>query len=1244
MCNDLVLKDIHISSDSPECFTVATPKLTITYTFHREKGLVLESFQNNAGDVGKEYLSAPCGITPFETGESNWNYLSGRTFTAAYGGRETAQLEMTVKCMRDQVTLHVIAFPGTSVIRQYFTVSNISLAHASTYTFIPFRLDISLDSNFDIFRLEWIHGGEASHEHGSLHSRVLSRSFHASSVCFSANATDKNLPLAMFVRENAPREGLMAALEYLGPWKFSAVRSSAMEKDCGSVSMRFQIDENRPLKVHPMESIDTPMVTLACYAGERDNLMKELYDWQYTYLWDYTNRDYFGKIRGTGANWIYCSRNLHEQFTYRLAVMNLLGAGRCKRIGYEVIWEDAGWLAYPGEWPPDDYGTVFLNNYEGPDYRLSQRYFKRCGLKWLLWFAGKPSIGILENKQGAWGAFEWRTDALGNEDLADDLSFRKQLEGFLGEDSRRSFHTCSGGSNYSHTFDVNRYSTYNYIADLGAGPYNNYYFSYFEAPDKWGDLIPNFGSKRICEDGSSFYAPELLLPEELTYIPEIARAHLTMVPLPCSPDVESSFAPCRRDLSIYHYLMNQGVAGCGSYMYHPKVYGDKEYYYMQRVSCDQKRALLILRHTPEGQVVIFPRGLLDEENYSVTFQNKDERFTASGKSLMEEGIILKEHTDGELIYFNLDDHPGAFNIHKTPSAPARVFVRPETNIGVSAAAVYWSPLPDEDAVEYYEVYRNDTRIAEVAVGCYWFDYTDPEENAVYQVRAVNIFGIASAFTAATAISGDKAKYEALGVHGENMARFGWTAEYSKDLKTFIPMHWVAPENPPYADLIGTPNQSGGCEGYWEGGDCARIGRGWMQASPTVYCCRTLVFDKAGSVRISGRAMREWYHKNAGGDVAVSVRLANKELLPFTSVPAGDLYGTAHDICTDVKKGDCLRFILSTSSPESAVMGFEREACLIGWLPVVEYHSEEKETSPVNLSLRINCGGDTDVYLGRALWSADSWRMKGSPLLIQENDGLMSCVAAGETVEYLIPVSTGLYTLRLRFAEPEYRYSGERMFDVQINGKTVDQALDIIRESRERGKVYDRIYNNVLPNADGNIQITLIAQKGEAVIAGIELADERRDHVRINCGSSVPFIDWAGGVWEADNAPAEECILSENSVLQSSPTLYDQKLYQCGRIARDITYTLPLSDGLYSVHLKFAELWKTAATAGCKRTMNIFVNDILMKQDFDPAEAAGWLNMAADVRLDDISPIDGVMTIRVQATGELPALLQAVECE
>ena len=94
--------------------------------------------------------------------------------------------------------------------------------------------------------------------------------------------------------------------------------------------------------------------------------------------------------------------------------------------------------------------------------------------------------------------------------------------------------------------------------------------------------------------------------------------------------------------------------------------------------------------------------------------------------------------------------------------------------------------------------------------------------------------------------------------------------------------------------------------------------------------------------------------------------------------------------------------------------------------------------------------------------------------------------------------------------------------------------------------------------------------------------------------------------------------------------------------RASSYTVSAMPGLYSVHLKFAELWLKEKG---KRPMNIEVNGRRMREAWDPAEAAGELGMAADFRVEDVAPDkDGKIKIVLNAAGENDAILQGIEIE
>jgi hypothetical protein len=166
--------------------------------------------------------------------------------------------------------------------------------------------------------------------------------------------------------------------------------------------------------------------------------------------------------------------------------------------------------------------------------------------------------------------------------MRSDTAFRKQITRFLDANPGSSFHTCSGGSTYSHSWEIQRYSDFNYMADAWGGDFVNYYLSYLETPDKWMD------SSAICH----------IMPSGaivLGWQPETRSRILAAVPIvgfdgPPASEAELTFF--RRIIEIYHYLLREGVAGRWSYMFHPKVVGDREHYYPQRTSHDRTKAMI----------------------------------------------------------------------------------------------------------------------------------------------------------------------------------------------------------------------------------------------------------------------------------------------------------------------------------------------------------------------------------------------------------------------------------------------------------------------------------------------------------------------------------------------------------------------------------------------------------------------------------------------------------------------------
>jgi hypothetical protein len=750
--------------------------------------------------------------------------------------------------------------------------------------------------------------------------------------------------------------------------------------------------------------------------------------------------------------------------------------------------------------------------------------------------------------------------------------------------------------------------------------------------------------------------------EDLRYVKESARAMLMAVPCPYWTPVLAGDDRelARRDMELYRFFRHEGLAGRWSYVFHPTVQGDLEYYYFQRTSHDHRKACIILSHRAENAVVVFPRGLQPDEKYVVGFDSTQSTTERSGADLMTNGIAIKDQKPGELIYLNLPNHPGSGQDKVPPQSPGHVLTRHETNIGHNGIGIYWSPGTDDRWVSAYEVRRDGKILEKVAIGNYYFDrsadWNTPHE---YAVRTIDGDGNVSGWTVAKPTDDEPLAFAALGGHFGQSGREGWSAETTANGQSFEPMTWVPPAQNPAADFGGTPNQRGGVEGYWEGPGGSRIGRGWQQASTSEACVRTWTAVQPGVVHVAGRAVREYYHRKHGGPLQVKIMLGQKQVWPekdWAPVPGGDLNGIAHDIKLNVNAGDAIRFILDK--------GTVPEHDLIAWMPQIVYEKTQQSvattpSSPAPSVVRILCGSQSP-YTDRCgnVWAADQNYSGGAAIATSEKIENTSPTAEDQTLyqngrsgkefSYAIPVSSGIYTVRLKFAEPKHAWMFERPFDLDINGQQVLADFDIVQNAKGSKRAVERVFHYIVPNADGKIVLRFNSGwsphgTDDAMVQAIEVLPELKPTIRIHAGSETSFVDWNGSVWKADaDFSGGTTLQSALPVVHASPTLYDQDLYRTARSGKDFSYAIDAPPGLYTVHLKFAELWLPEVG---KRPMNISVNGRLARAAWDPGAAAGRTGMAADFRVDNVAPDkDGRILIQLHATGDNDAILQAIEIE
>ena len=179
-------------------------------------------------------------------------------------------------------------------------------------------------------------------------------------------------------------------------------------------------------------------------------------------------------------------------------------------------------------------------------------------------------------------------------------------------------------------------------------------------------------------------------------------------------------------------------------------------------------------------------------------------------------------------------------------------------------------------------------------------------------------------------------------------------------------------------------------------------------------------------------------------------------------------------------------------------------------------------------MRILCGAE-QPYTDRCgnVWSADRFHGGTSVSTTVAIEGASPTAAdqplyqagrAGSEFAYAIPVPAGLYSLRLKLAEPQFDWFFERPFHLEINGRRVLSNFDICHAARGPRRAYECVFRYLVPDADGKLVLRFTSgwdpqqTSHEAIVQAIEVLPEQKSVVRIDAGATSPFVDWNGFSW------------------------------------------------------------------------------------------------------------------------------------
>ena len=567
--------------------------------------LVLASLINKR--FGREYQevsSASAEIRFVIDGQdvsgSDWNW-SLRDEKAALGKQGEIQLDIELVCAGISVIKHYVVYPGTPVIREWLTIEN-SESKAIKISQIDFLHTSVRSSGSDGLQFNYLTGGGNFIGSQLLKSEPMGPAYHRtldSNGGIQPGSYSGYLPL-VFLLNTGATEGVAVGWDYLGHWRFEIG-----DEEGRPLTMRLEL-AGFEKEITSGGRIETPKAFIAPFSGGVDELGNQLLDWQYAYLWDFTNPEYFAKTRWAvdwPPPWVGDGGTPSADNWGRRLALDLRYVDLLRETGTDILWDDAGWYDRWGTW-------------NGPEWRRTNDYLRKHDMRWVLWYPtflatpeskvaqqqpdwlirGQDTLEqsipatadwqarLLSDSVSDWGDFQWRYDiapaasANDTDSLAADQNFRKLLQQFKSDHPQSGIDACDGGGRWI-SYDLARFAESGEYTDGGVGPYSAYYTSLLVPPDKLHNVVDY----------------------DQTYYADVDRAHLAMDPTwyrdpGDGPDVES----IRKDWEIYHYLVAQGVAGRWSHVFRPKVDHDDPIWYFQRMNRDGTKGFILVKHAKAG--------------------------------------------------------------------------------------------------------------------------------------------------------------------------------------------------------------------------------------------------------------------------------------------------------------------------------------------------------------------------------------------------------------------------------------------------------------------------------------------------------------------------------------------------------------------------------------------------------------------------------------------------------------------
>jgi hypothetical protein len=223
--------------------------------------------------------------------------------------------------------------------------------------------------------------------------------------------------------------------------------------------------------------------------------------------------------------------------------------------------------------------------------------------------------------------------------------------------------------------------------------------------------------------------------------------------------------------------------------------------------------------------------------------------------------------------------------------------------------------------------------------------------------------------------------------------------------------------------------------------------------------------------------------------------------------------------------------------------------------------------------------------------------------------------------YNIPAASGVYELRLYFADPDLKSNvkgqedsqNTRHFSVVVNGQTLLSDFDPVADGATAA-VDVRAFKNVTPEKDGIVHLQFIPGQERPFINAIELTPGiwgKLKPIRISM-QPTNIISSDGSRWAADNYFIHGRTIVHVQDGNADPRSQAQiQPFTAGERYGNFSYAIPVPPGSYTVKLYFAESFFLSGVTpgmctggvGC-RVFDVTCNGVTLLHDFDVFKAAG----------------------------------------